>query len=171
MVEHQEGGSTSQPGHITSNTGDQHSNLPGIHGETDKAYFGLDEVYVLDQYGQKMQKDGADWTVPADKFHLYLAKESTDPDAVENTNGKKYKKADDAIAFPETTAKFTGSGNVQITMKNSRDTAGKLTLDENVMYIVAAEYEVNGQTLVAYFPFSMQKRARPPASAKTGHTI
>ena len=158
VIEHREGGYTSTPGEIGSSHADKYSKLPGIHGDTDKASFGFNEVYVLDQYGQKMQKDGADWTVPADKFHLYPAKESTDPDAVENSNKKKYKKADNAVAFPATNVEFTNSGNnVQITMKNSKDAAGNLALNENVMYIVAAEYEVNGQTLVAYWPFSMSK--------------
>lgn len=126
------------------------NNLPGI-GKTINNAAATRPLYVIDQYGQHVENDGKNVTVPAENFKLYPAVKADDGDVENVANTEKYKKTSDTpISKTYVTFKDNGSGGMMLALTNAwDDNTNGLALPEGP-YIIEATYPAeNGGTLKA----------------------
>lgn len=126
------------------------NNLPGI-GKTINDAAATRPLYVIDQYGQHVENDGKNVTVPAENFKLYPAEKAGDGDVENAASTEKYKKTSDTpISETYVTFKDNGTGGVALSLTNAwDDNTNGLALPEGP-YIIEATYPAeNGGTLKA----------------------
>ena len=114
--------------------------LPGIN-ETKESLSAAYPVYVMDQYGQHVENDGKNATVPAANFKLYpatLAGES-DEDTVVYEN-VSYKKNGNEIDGKYAKFEDNSSGGVKLTITNGWDTDNNRLAVPDGHYIIEATY-------------------------------
>ncbi len=137
--------------------------LPGIN-ETKESLSAAYPVYVMDQYGQHVENDGKNATVPAANFKLYPATSAgeSDEDTVVYEN-VSYKKNGNAIGSDYVKFTDNGFGGVLLSLKNDK-VGNDLILDTGA-YIVEATYPTETGTLTASCVIKLEYADRVPTTA------